>query len=77
MQFIFEVTRDGSFNYGHWLFSFTYIASAIEMPYIFKKETVSEKTESAKTPSFGWSQLSIFSAFSATPSSSMLITITP
>lgn len=52
VQFIFEVTRDGSFNYGHWLFSFTYIASAIEMPYIFKKETVSEKTEKCKNTIF-------------------------
>jgi hypothetical protein len=44
-----EVARDGCFNFGHWLFSFTYIASALEMPFIFKKEPVPEKTELSKT----------------------------
>lgn len=52
VQFVSEVARDGCFNYAHWLFSFTYISSAIEMPLIFKKETVPEKTEKCKAAFF-------------------------
>ena len=32
LQALGGTVRDGCFNYAHWLFSFTYLSSAIAMP---------------------------------------------
>lgn len=40
--------RDGCFNFAYWLFAFTYLNSAISMPYLFKQIEIPEKTERNK-----------------------------
>lgn len=49
IQSLAGMLRDGCFNFAYWLFAFTYLNSAISMPYLFKQIEIPEKTERNKS----------------------------
>ena len=49
IQSIACMSRDGCFNFAYWLFAFTYLNSAISMPYLFKQIEIPEETERNKS----------------------------
>jgi len=53
IQSLASLSRDGCFNFAYWLFAFTYLNSAISMPYIFKQIDIPDETE-RKKPLLFW-----------------------
>lgn len=44
--------RDACFNYGHWLFSWTYICTSLQMPYLFAQQELTESFKRNKLIAF-------------------------
>jgi hypothetical protein len=62
IQSLASLSRDGCFNFAYWLFAFTYLNSAISMPYIFKEIDIPEETERKKSLLF-WGMAAINEIF--------------
>ena len=62
IQSLASLSRDGCFNFAYWLFAFTYLNSAISMPYIFKQIDIPDETERKKSLLF-WGMAAINEIF--------------
>ena len=62
IQSLAMLSRDGCFNFAYWLFAFTYLNSAISMPYIFKQIDIPDETERKKSLLF-WGMAAINEIF--------------
>lgn len=49
IQSLAGMLRDGCFNFAYWLFAFTYLNSAISMPYLLNQIDIPQKTERNKS----------------------------